>query len=220
MLKANQPTLLRRSGSMFQYPVWQVGQPASRLRVARTVDKGHGRLEIRTLKAYGQLGKRLSWPGVRQVLRRTCWRVDLPTGKLAEVVDSAVTSLPPEAMRGAELEQLWRGQGVIANRMHYVRDVTLGEDGGQGLSREYAPSLSHPAPCPAECATGPGLEGDRRYTAPVWCRSRAHAVAHRCSPSQTLASPCVHGPWITCCYDGWRCWNEISSFGNAGREGR
>ena len=169
---------------MFQYPVWQVGQPASRLRVARTVDKGHGRLEIRTLKAYGQLGKRLSWPGVRQVLRRTCWRVDLPTGKLAEVVDSAVTSLPPEAMRGAELEQLWRGQGVIANRVHYVRDVTLGEDGGQGLSREYAPSLSHPAPCPAECTTGPGLEADRRCTVPVWCRSRAHAVAHRCSPTR------------------------------------
>jgi hypothetical protein len=34
-------------------------------------------------------------------------------------------------MRGAELERLWRGQGVIANRVHYVRDVTLGEDGGQ-----------------------------------------------------------------------------------------
>jgi hypothetical protein len=74
MVKANQPTLLQRSGSVFQYPVWQVGQPASRLRVARTVDKGHGRLEIRSLKAYGQLGKRLSWPGVRQVLRRTCRR--------------------------------------------------------------------------------------------------------------------------------------------------
>ena len=73
VVKANQPTLLRRSGSMFQYPVWQAGQPASRPRVARTVDKGHGRLEIRPLEAYGQLGKRLSWPGVRQVLRRT-WR--------------------------------------------------------------------------------------------------------------------------------------------------
>jgi hypothetical protein len=131
MVKANQPTLLQRSGSVFQYPVWQVGQPASRLRVARTVDKGHGRLEIRSLKAYGQLGKRLSGPGVRQVLRRTCRRVDLPTGKLAEAVDSAVTSLPPEAMSGAELERLWRGQWVMANRVHYVRDVTLGEDGGQ-----------------------------------------------------------------------------------------
>ena len=186
MLKANQPTLLRRSGSMFQYPVWQVGQPASRLRVARTVDKGHG-----------QLGKRLSWPGVRQVLRRTCWRVDLPTGKLAEVVDSAVTSLPPEAMRGAELEQLWRGQGVIANRVHYVRDVTLGEDGGQGLSREYAPSLSHPAPCPAECTTGPGLEADRRWTAPLWRRCRARCCSS-VSPSQTLTSPCAgtNGPGV------------------------
>jgi len=56
---------------------------------------------------------------------------DLPTGKLAEAVDSVVTSLPPEAMSAAELERLWRGHWVIENRVHYVRDVTLGEDGGQ-----------------------------------------------------------------------------------------
>ena len=67
-------TLLRWSGSIFQYPVWQAGQPASRSRVARTVHKGHGRLEIRPLEAYGQLGKRLSWPGVRPVLCQTCRR--------------------------------------------------------------------------------------------------------------------------------------------------
>jgi hypothetical protein len=74
VVKAKQPTLLRRSGSVFQYPLWQAGEPASRPRVARTVDKGHGRLEIRTLEGYGQLGKGLSWPGVRQVLCRTCRR--------------------------------------------------------------------------------------------------------------------------------------------------
>ena len=50
---------------------------------------------------------------------------------LAEAVDSAVSSLPPEAMSAAELERLWRGHWVIENRVHYVRDVTLGEDGGQ-----------------------------------------------------------------------------------------
>jgi hypothetical protein len=188
MVKANQPTLLRRSGSMFQYPVWQVGQPASRLRVARTVEKGHGRLEIRTLKAYGQLGKRLSWPGVHQVLHRTCWRVDLPTGKLAEVVDSAVTSLPPEAMSGAELERLWRGQGVIANRVHYVRDVTLGEDGGQAYGGNTPQALAILRHALLNVLRGRGwkriADTLRPYGAGV-----ERAVVHRCSPSQTLTSP-------------------------------
>ena len=131
VVKANQPRLLQRSGSVFPYPVWHAGQPASKPRVVRTVEKGHGWLEIRTLEASGQLGKRLSWPGVRQVLRRTWRRVELPTGKLTETVHYAVTSLPPEAASVAELERLWRGHWVSENRVHYVRDVTLGEDGGQ-----------------------------------------------------------------------------------------
>jgi hypothetical protein len=46
-------------------------------------------------------------------------------------VHYAVTSLPPEAARVAELERLWRGHWVSENRVHYVRAVTLGEDGGQ-----------------------------------------------------------------------------------------
>lgn len=97
VVKANQPRLLQRSGSVFPYPVWHAGQPASKPRVVRTVEKGHGRL-----------GKRLSWPGVRQVRRRTWRRVELLTGKLTETVHYAVTSLPPEAASVAELERLWR----------------------------------------------------------------------------------------------------------------
>ncbi len=42
-----------------------------------------------------------------------------------------MTSVPPEAATVAELERLWRGHWVIENQVHYVRDVTLGEDGGQ-----------------------------------------------------------------------------------------
>lgn len=131
VVKANQPRLLQRSGSVFPYPVWHAGQPASKPWVVRTVEKGHGWLEIRTLEASDQLGKRLSWPGVRQVRRRTWRRVELLTGKLTETVHYAVTSLPPEAASVAELERLWRGHWVSENRVHYVRDVTLGEDGGQ-----------------------------------------------------------------------------------------
>ena len=42
-----------------------------------------------------------------------------------------VTSLRPEQASAAHLEALWRGHWTIENRVHYVRDVTLGEDAGQ-----------------------------------------------------------------------------------------
>lgn len=142
VVKRNQPTLLQRSISVFQHPVWQAGKPAARPRVARTVDKGHGRLEIRTLEACDRLGKRLKWPGVRQVLRRTCRRVHLLTGQIEEQVHYAVTSVPPEAVSVAELERLWRGHWVIENQVHYVRDVTLGEDGGQAYQGSTPQALA------------------------------------------------------------------------------
>ena len=40
----------------------------------------------------------------------------------------AITSLPPDRITAAGLQALWRGHWGIENRLHYVRDVTLGED--------------------------------------------------------------------------------------------
>jgi hypothetical protein len=39
-----------------------------------------------------------------------------------------ITSLPPEQASATDLLQLSRGHWSIANQLHYVRDVTLGED--------------------------------------------------------------------------------------------
>jgi hypothetical protein len=96
-----------------------------------TFTKGHGRREWRTLETSSALQGWLKWPEHRQVLRRTCRRLLLKTGKLQEETTYAVTSLARHEADAAVLEGFWRGHWTIENRVHYVRDVTFGEDTGQ-----------------------------------------------------------------------------------------
>ena len=105
------------------------GREADRL--IRTHEKGHGRIETRTLEASSALHAWLTWPAQQQVLKRTCRRVEVRTGEVSAQVTYAVTSLAPEQASPAMLEQLWRGHWEIENKVHDIRDVTFGEDGGQ-----------------------------------------------------------------------------------------
>lgn len=129
VVKANQPALLAAISTVFATPP----QPAATdcAATATTCDKGHGRLELRTLERRAALNGYLTWPAVGQVLRRTCQRVDLTTGVIGEEVTYGVTSLPTRSASAAQLEALWRGHWTIENRVHRVRDVTWGEDAGQ-----------------------------------------------------------------------------------------
>jgi len=77
---------------------------------------------------------------VQHVLRRECERRILRTGQVSQAVTYALTSLPATAVSAAWLEQLWRGHGVIENKVHYVRDVTLGEDAHQ-MHAGHAPQV-------------------------------------------------------------------------------
>jgi predicted transposase YbfD/YdcC len=103
-----------------------------------TVTKGHGRLETRRLTCSSDLDDYVRWPGVRQVLRRECERLVLKTGQLTRAVTYGLTSLSPADATVAELAALWRGHWTIENRVHYVRDVTMGED-GQAIHAGQAP---------------------------------------------------------------------------------
>ena len=96
-----------------------------------TVSKGHGRLETRRVTCTDDLDDYVEWPGVQQVLRRECERIQLKTGVVRRAVTYGITSLPRRLAPPATLEALWRGQWTIENRRHYVRDVTLGEDAHQ-----------------------------------------------------------------------------------------
>jgi hypothetical protein len=97
----------------------------------RTVSKGHRRLERRTLECSTAGADYLLWPGIAQIVRRSCERRVIASGKCSVEVSYGLTNLPADAARAAELEALWRGHWTIENRKQYVRDETVGEDQGQ-----------------------------------------------------------------------------------------
>ena len=109
-------------------------------RTSETLSKGHGRLEHRRVTCTDDLDNYLSWPGVQQVVRRECERRLVKTGQVSYAVSYAVTRLPASIASAAQLEQLWRGHWAIENRVHYVRDVTFGED-AQQLYTGHAPQV-------------------------------------------------------------------------------
>ena len=100
---------------------------------ARTVDKAHGRLEVRTLVSTSQLDENyLDFPGVRQCFKLTRSRTgrDRATGefKTTTATVCGVTSLPRERADARRLLAIVRAHWGIENKVFYVRDQTLGED--------------------------------------------------------------------------------------------
>ena len=122
--KDNQPTLADDLRLFFTEP------PADcrDWRTARTVDKGHGRLEIRELVASTELNEFLAdqWVGIAQVFRLT--RTVYEKGSMHREVVYGITSLPPTRAGAARLLTLVRAHWKIENRLHWRRDVTLRED--------------------------------------------------------------------------------------------
>jgi predicted transposase YbfD/YdcC len=141
VVKKNQGTLYEFLDMLFSLPahkadheVWDQAGPTS--------EKGHGRLETRTLISGSAHIEDVDWPGVAQVMRRECERIELKSGKLTHEVSYGVTSLAPERADAARLEALWRGHWTIENRVHYVRDVSFGEDGGHAAAGNTAHALA------------------------------------------------------------------------------
>jgi predicted transposase YbfD/YdcC len=68
----------------------------------------------------------LDWPGARQVFRVE--RERTRGGTTTRQVAYGITSLPRERADAATLLTLCRGHWRIENGLHYIRDVTFGED--------------------------------------------------------------------------------------------
>jgi hypothetical protein len=67
------------------------------------------------------------WPGLAQGFELT--RKRTVQGVTTQEVVYGITSLKPEQANARRLLELTRGHWGIENKLHYVRDVTLGEDG-------------------------------------------------------------------------------------------
>jgi hypothetical protein len=105
---------------------------------AWTIDRGHGRIDARTIKTLPPAGLITGkWPEVRQVflVERYSYSTD---GELpGAVAVPGITSLPPDQADAADLLACLRGHWSIEMH-HYARDVAFGEDGHRSAAAPQA----------------------------------------------------------------------------------
>jgi predicted transposase YbfD/YdcC len=101
---------------------------------AWTVDRGHGRIDARTIKTLPPAGRILEkWPEVRQVFLVERYSYGTGGELLGAVAVLGITSLPPDQAGAADLLAYLRGHWSIEMH-HYVRDVAFGEDGSRAAA--------------------------------------------------------------------------------------
>jgi predicted transposase YbfD/YdcC len=129
-VKNNQPTLLADVKQFFAPPQRSAGFPLPALpcRVAQSTNKGHGRLEKRTLTLMEDTQGFLDWPGVRQVFRLERWVKRIRQGTESVEVVYGITSCDPLNGTAEQMLHWTRAYWGIENGLHYRRDVTLRED--------------------------------------------------------------------------------------------
>lgn len=127
IVKKNQPQMYQDLLDFFDDPEAEQEEWGYR----KQVQKGHGRLEVRELWSSTHMNEwfETEWAGLAQVfpLRR---HVKDGDKERAEVV-YGVTNLPRKKANAARLLTLQQAHWRIENRLHYRRDVTLGEDACQ-----------------------------------------------------------------------------------------
>lgn len=123
IVKENQPDLLDEIRLLFEW-----APPGEVFAVAEQYGQHGDRWEARRLRASLALRNYLDWPGIGLVcqVERLC----LQRGRLQRQTRYAVTSLGPGTSAKTVLRYV-RGHWGIENRLHYVRDVTFGEDASQ-----------------------------------------------------------------------------------------
>jgi predicted transposase YbfD/YdcC len=136
MVKDNQPTLYHDIETLFTRPT-----PYPRLLDFQTqpkTNKGHGRIEQRTLTALSLLPGEIDWPYIAQVFRLENTFRFLRQGQVVRTehkVRYGLTSLSRKEANAQRLLILKRKYWQIETGLHYRRDVTFHED---------ATRMSHP----------------------------------------------------------------------------
>jgi len=96
-----------------------------------TIDKAHGRLEVRSVQTSTELNTYLDFPYVGQVFRIARTVTHCKSGKRHQQTVYGMTSLQPQLADARRIGELVRGHWEIENRLHWVRDVTFDEDRSQ-----------------------------------------------------------------------------------------
>jgi predicted transposase YbfD/YdcC len=120
VVKANQPALLDRCARLAWHRV-----PV----LDRTRDRGHGRVELRTLRAVTV--HRFGFPHAAQVIQVTRKTRQLRTRRWRTLTIYAITSPTFNQASPARLADYIRGHWAIENGLHYVRDTAFAEDASQ-----------------------------------------------------------------------------------------
>jgi predicted transposase YbfD/YdcC len=129
--KGNQPQMEENIRLWFEpdvQPIPGMSFPPKDFETATQTNKGHGRLETRTITVSSQLKDFLDWPYLEQVFRLERRFVSLKTGEIQEQTEYGFTSLTREEIAPAVLLNKIRSYWGIENGLHYRRDVTLRED--------------------------------------------------------------------------------------------
>ena len=137
-VKGNQPNLYADLTTYFSDPDTVIAP----FEQDCTVDRHRGRTETRSIQVSCGMNDYLAsrWPLVSQVARLTRTVTVRKTGKTTQEVVYLITDLTPIQASPRRLLDLERGHWSIENRLHYVRDVSFGEDSSR-LRSGSAPQI-------------------------------------------------------------------------------
>ncbi len=140
-VKGNQEGLREDIEVLFQPHRERAGTsaPPNDFRTARSVEKGHGRLEKRIITVSSMLAEYSTWPELAQVFKLESQRTDA-LGVTTTELRYGVTSLPAQVAHPKRVLDLTRGHWGIENGLHYRRDATLREDHAQ-VRMGHAPQM-------------------------------------------------------------------------------
>jgi predicted transposase YbfD/YdcC len=129
-VKDNQPTLKEDVARFFQEvehaPGWHV--PPLPQTVAEEIVKQSGRIETRRLTAIPDEDNYLQWPGLNTVFKLERHVFHPQKGEEWSQIVYGITSVVYTSMLAKNLLNWTRQHWGIENKLHYRRDVTLGED--------------------------------------------------------------------------------------------
>ncbi len=142
--KENQPALSQDIRQFFEPPPYLPGWHQSDWPQTSAVsyNKGHGRLEKRTLSLIADLEGFINWPGIQQIFKLERHAQELATGRIVRQTVYGLTSCPPALADARQLLEWTQSYWAIENGLHYRRDVTLQEDATHTSLTGLAKSLA------------------------------------------------------------------------------